>query len=238
MYPLTLPALLAQAEPPPTGYVAIADQAVKITSGAPTVVGLLIAIAVLAAVLFGFAFLLWRAVPSISTAVAAWREERKIDRAHSDGQLVAIRSDALNDANAVRELAKSQQASLVDRLGSAADHHSGQIDKLHDKVDEHGKLLRSVALKVGAPLLLALSAAALCFFLGQRLLAESYTCTPKCKNWQRCCADFTHPNKCCGDRVPAKSNTTVAAQPQSARAFYSLAAHASSLCERQAETCL
>ena len=141
--------LLAQAatiatEPPPSGWVAVADVALKHTEQRPDAVVLLFAVLGPALVGFGIlaAIVRW-GLPFASMHLEAHRR--------ATAEIIArMTADAREDAAAARELSKSQQDAIVSRVKSEICRQTGQIARIDGKLDRHGELLSHLAAKIGA----------------------------------------------------------------------------------------
>lgn len=134
----------AAAEPPPSGWVAVADVAVKHAEQRPDAVLLLFA--VLGPVLVGFSVLFaivrW-GLPFVGAHLEAHRK--------ATAEIIArMTADAREDAAAARELSKSQQDAIVGRVESELGRQTGQIARIDGKLDRHGEILSHLAAKIGA----------------------------------------------------------------------------------------
>lgn len=178
--------LLAQAEPAPSGWERGADFAVRITAAQPNVVFPLIACIGFLMIIVGAGYLLYKVV------VPAWRAEKAADREHLTALVVQRGKEAMEDVAAFRELAKAQQAAIVERVGDAVQRQTGEILKLVDRSERHTDLLTRIAGKVGVGLLI-LILASLGIMEGQRYVAKlsdaPITCDPPCSSGQRCTRD-------------------------------------------------
>lgn len=134
----------AAAEPPPSGWVAVADVALRQTQQRPDAVLLLLA--VLGPVIVGFSVLFalvkW-GLPFASMHLEAHRK--------ATAEIIArMTADAREDAAAARELSKSQQDAIVSRVESEIGRQTGQISRIDGKLDRHGEILSHLMAKVGA----------------------------------------------------------------------------------------
>ena len=186
--------VLAQAEPAPSGWQGTADWAVKSAATQPAFYPLLL-VTVLVAVIVGFGLLVLRLKPLVLEAIKAWREEQALNRAHADERLKAIREDAVSDSQAQRELAKTQQANIVERIGDAVSRQTGEIAKLVDRSDRHGELLTRVAAKVGVGLLIVALAAGVVLAARHTVIANN-ECPRGCATGYHCCS---RDGACCPD---------------------------------------
>lgn len=165
--------------------------------------------------------------------VPAWREEKPADRNHLSAQLRYIRDDAMKDTLAARQHAQEQHDSIVTHIGEELERFSvrtmSEPQAVGERAERHGELIHRIAAKVGAAaVLVSLGVAgfsvlstyvAVGFVLDykqaraqQRLPPElrtdtqvRYTCEPRCKPGDYCCADRDHPNRCCPDSVRTAS---------------------------------
>jgi hypothetical protein len=134
----------AAAEPPPSGWVAVADVAMKHADQRPDAVLLLLA--VLGPVIVGFGVLFSIVKWGLPFAGAHLEAHRK-----ATAEIIArMTADAREDAAAARELSKSQQDAIVSRVESEIGRQTGQIVRLDAKLDRHGELLSHIMAKVGA----------------------------------------------------------------------------------------
>lgn len=175
--------LIAQAEPPPAGWEHATDFAVRTTAAQPNVVFPLIACIGFLMIIVGAGYLLYKVV------VPAWRSEKAADREHLTALVVQRGKEAMEDVAAFRELAKAQQAAIVERVGDAVSRQTGEILKLVDRSERHTDLLTRIAGKVGVGLLI-LILAGLGIIEGQRYVAKlsdaPITCDPPCSSGQKC----------------------------------------------------
>jgi hypothetical protein len=144
LYSLAQIVTAATTEPPPSGWVAAADLAIKHTEQRPDAVLLLMA--VLGPVLVGFGVLFaivrW-GLPFIGAHLEAHRK--------ATAEIIArMTADAREDAAAARELSKSQQDAIVGRVESELGRQTGQIARIDGKLERHGELLSHIMAKVGA----------------------------------------------------------------------------------------
>ena len=156
----------AAAEPPPSGWVAVADVALRQTQQRPDAVVLLFAIAGPALVGFGilFALVKW-GLPFASMHLEAHRK--------ATAEIIArMSADAREDAAAVRELSKSQQDAIVSRVESEIGRQTGQIARIDGKLDRHGELLSHLAAKIGAVIVAVLLTFAGLYAARDRLYAS------------------------------------------------------------------
>lgn len=144
LYTLLAQAATVAAEPPPSGWVAVADVALRQTQQRPDAVLLLLA--VLGPVLVGFSVLFaivrW-GLPFVGAHLEAHRR--------ATAEIIArMTADAREDAAAARELSKSQQDAIVGRVESELGRQTGQIVRLDAKLDRHGEMLSHIVAKIGA----------------------------------------------------------------------------------------
>ena len=142
------------AEPPPSGWVAVADVALRQTQQRPDAVLLLLA--VLGPVIVGFSVLFaivkW-GLPFASMHLEAHRK--------ATAEIIArMTADAREDAVAARELSKSQQDAIVGRVESELGRQTGQIARIDGKLERHGELLSHIVAKIGAVVVAVLLAVA------------------------------------------------------------------------------
>ena len=162
-----------------------------------------------------------------------YKEQKGLDREHL-ANLVAQRGrEAQEDVAAARELAKAQQAAIVEKIGNEVSRHTGELVKLNERSERHGELLRSVAAKVGVGLVLALL---LVFAVGKAYsvyvdaAAPSCRCDPPCPSGMRC--------TCSGcQEVKTTTTTSVASKPHSALNLNMYANIASFNCASASSAC-
>ena len=143
--------LIAQtAEPPPAGWTAGADFVVKSTQAAPNIVFPLLAIA--GPVLVGCAFI-WAAV---KYGLPFVREQLAEFRKHTAELLTQRSEDAAGDIAAARALSAAQHESIVQRVEGRLERQTGEIQKISERSERHGEVLRSIAQKIGVTVLLFL----------------------------------------------------------------------------------
>jgi len=181
--------ILAQTEPPPSGWERGADFAVRTTAAAPNVVFPLIASVGFLAIIIGFGWLF------VKYALPAWRDEKKLDREHLTALVVQRGKEAMEDVAAFRELAKAQQQAIVERVGDAVQRQTGEILKLVDRSERHGDLLNRVAAKVGVGLLLVVLAAGV-VLASRRSVVAAGECPKGCASGYHCCS---RDGLCCPD---------------------------------------
>lgn len=166
LYHLAQIVTAAAAEPPPSGWVAVADVALKQTQQRPDAVLLLLA--VLGPVIVGFGVLFsivkW-GLPFASMHLEAHRK--------ATAEIITrMAADAREDAAAVRELSKSQQDAIVGRVESELGRQTGQIVRLDAKLDRHGEILSHLAAKIGAVIVAVLLTFAGLYAARDRLYAS------------------------------------------------------------------
>ncbi len=175
--------LLAQTEPPPSGWERGADYVVKHAEQRPDVLFPLLASVGFLAIIVGAGYAF------VKFAIPAWRDEKKLDREHLTALVVQRGREAMEDVAAFRELAKAQQAAIVERVGDAVSRQTGELQKLVDRSERHTDLLTRIAGKVGVGLLV-LILAGLGIMEGQRYVAKlsdaPITCDPPCSSGQKC----------------------------------------------------
>lgn len=216
--------VLAQVEPPPTGWTASAEVVLKHAEAQPNTTFALLAI--VGPVLVGFAFIFaavkW-GLPFVEKQLIAFRE-------HTAALLNQRGADASQDLAAARELAKEQHASIVDKIGSEVYRHTGELAKLNEKSDRHGEMLRSIAAVVGkvavviALVLLGAGAAHKVHRLA--IAAPACKCDPPCASGQRC--------TCSGCK---EIKTTTTGVPHSALAVNGFANLANYSCTATSNAC-
>ena len=140
--------------------------------------------------------------------------------------------EAQEDVAAARELAKAQQAAIVEKIGVEVSRHTGELVKLVDRSDRHGELLSRVAAKIGVGLVLAILLAvaagkAYSFYV---TAAPSCRCDPPCPSGMRC--------TCSGcQEVKTTTTTSVASKPHSALGLDMYANIASFNCASASSAC-
>jgi len=176
---------ITAAEPPPSGWVAVTDLALKHAEQRPDVAFPLLAIlgplavgvlCVVAVIKYGLPF-----------AAAQLEAHRK-----ATADIIArMTADAREDSAAARELARTQQGAIVDRVEAEQQRQTGQITKIGEKLDRHGELLSRVAAKVGAGIL-ALIIAAGAAYAAHVVIASSMSkgeCPQGCASGYYCCGE-------------------------------------------------
>lgn len=191
--------LLTQAEPPPSGWERGADFAVRTTAAQPNVVFPLIASIGFLMIIVGAGYLM------VKYAIPAWRDEKKLDREHLTAMVLQRGKEAVEDVAAFRELAKSQQAAIVERVGDAVQRQTGEILKLVDRSERHTDLLNRVAAKIGVGLLLVFLAAGVVLAARHTVIAAG-ECPKGCPAGSHCCS---RDGLCC------PNSTGSAIKPQS-----------------------
>ena len=177
----------ATAEPPPSGWVAVADLAVKHAEQRPDAVLLLLAIA--GPVLVGFGALYVMVKYGLPFAASHLEAHRK-----ATADIIArMSADAREDAAAARELSKSQQDAIVGRIESEQQRQTGQISKIDGKLDRHGELLSHIAAKIGASVLVLMIATAAAY--AAHVVIASATAKGECP--QGCSSGYY----CCGEKL-------------------------------------
>lgn len=192
---------LAQAaEPAPAGWERGADYVVRHAEQRPDVIFPLLAVAGLLAVILGAGYLLTKVV------LPAWRSEKAADREHLTALVVQRGKEAMEDVAAFRELAKAQQAAIVERVGDAVQRQTGEILKLVDRSERHTDLLTRIAGKVGVGLLIVTLAAGV-VLAARRTIVAANECPKGCASGYHCCS---RDGLCCPD------NKSTAVKPQTA----------------------
>lgn len=180
---MTLMFLLAQTEPPPSGWERGADLVVKHAESRPDVLFPLLSAVGFLGLIVGAGFVFVR------YALPAWRAEKAADREHLSALVSQRGKEALEDVAAGRELAKAQHSAIVTAIGERVDRVTGEIARLVERSEKHTDLLRSVASKVGVGLLIFVLVA-LGIAQGARYRAQqsepAYRCDPPCPQGQRC----------------------------------------------------
>ena len=177
----------AAAEPPPSGWVAVADLAVKHAEQRPDAVLLLLAIA--GPVLVGFGALYVMVKYGLPFAASHLEAHRK-----ATADIIArMSADAREDGAAARELSKSQQDAIVGRIESEQQRQTGQISKIDGKLDRHGELLSHIAAKIGASVLVLMIATAAAY--AAHVVIASATSKGECPNG---CGSGYY---CCGEKL-------------------------------------
>lgn len=199
--------ILAQTEPPPTGWEHATDFAVRTTAAAPNVVFPLIACIGFLMIIVGAGYLL------VKYAIPAWRDEKKLDREHLTALVVQRGKEAMEDVAAFRELAKAQQQAIVERVGDAVQRQTGEILKLVDRSERHTDLLTRIAGKVGVGLLIVTLAAGVVLAARRTVIANN-ECPKGCASGYHCCS---RDGLCC------PNDKTTAVKPQTA--LYADTAH-------------
>lgn len=191
--------MIAQAEPPPSGWVAAGEVVVKHAEARPDVLFPLLSIVGFAGILVGAGLLF------VKYALPAWRAEKAADREHLSALVAQRGKEALEDVAAGRELAKAQHSAIVTAIGDRVDRVTGEIAKLVERSEKHGDLLRSVASKVGVGLLLVILAAGVVLAARHRVLAAG-ECPKGCPAGHHCCS---RDGLCCpNDRATAVKPTS------------------------------
>jgi len=184
---LTLSLFQATTEPPPSGWVAVADLAVKHAEQRPDAVLLLLAI--LGPVLVGFGTLFVAVKYGLPFAAAHLEAHRR-----ATAEIIArMSADAREDGAAARELSKSQQDAIVSRVESEQQRQTGQIAKIDGKLDRHGELLSHIAAKIGAGVIVALLTLGAAY--AAHVAIATATAKGECPNG--CGAGFY----CCGEKL-------------------------------------
>jgi hypothetical protein len=196
--------LLAQSEPPPAGWTAGVEYAVKHAEGPQSA-----AFFTLLAVAIPCIILLLAGLIVVKVWLPKQEKQRELDRLsnekqreldrlasekqgelfrdHAEKLLLARGKDATEDAAALRELARVQHTSIVERIGDAVQRATGEIAKLSDRSERHGELLSKIAAKAGIGLLILLvlvGAARGAYEMA--ITAPACRCDPPCSAGQRC----------------------------------------------------
>lgn len=172
----------------------------KIAIDAPTIFFALLSILVPLALLTALALVLkfW--------LLPAWRDEKKADREQKAA-----------DNEEFRKLIKSQQDQIVERIETEVRRHSGEIEKIHVKLDKQGEALGRIVQKLAIPtalLLIYLGGIASGFGLFVAIhkrstqIETAANCPDGCGSLD-CCGE----NKCC-----ERKKDTAAKSPHSATA--------------------
>jgi hypothetical protein len=138
------------AEPAPSGWTQAGELALRHAEQQPNVVFPLLAIGGLLAIIVGAAYVF------VKHWLPAWRAEQQANRENYKAEKQADREHLGAIVAGERALAKEQQASIVERIGAEVQRLTGEFSKIGDRFDRHGEVLRSVAAKVGATLLVLL----------------------------------------------------------------------------------
>lgn len=217
--------LLAQTEPPPSGWERGAEDVVRHAEARPDVLFPLLAALGFLAIIVGGGWLF------VKHALPAWREEKKLDREHLTALVVQRGKEAQEDIAAARALAAEQHRSIVERVGDRVDRVTGEIARLVERSEKHGDLLRSVASKVGVGVAV-LILAALSIMQGALYLAQqsepAVRCDPPCPVGQRCTVSG------CKE---VKTTTAQASTPHSSLRFNFYANLASDNCQDREYAC-
>lgn len=219
--------LFAQTEPLTSGWEHGADFAVRKTAEHPDVVFPLLAI--LGPVVVGFAFIFacikW-GLPFVKDELIAFRKLMADMLRQKD-------EDAAGDIAAARELAKSQQTAIVEKIGNEVSRHTGELVKLNERSERHGELLRSVAAKVGVGLVLCLilALAAEKVYSLYAIAAPACRCDPPCPSGMRCTCSG------CQEIKTTTTTTSVASKPHSALSLNMYANIASINCASASSAC-
>jgi hypothetical protein len=172
---------------------------------------------------------IWLAVgvavgPLCTAALIAWvtirfilpavREELAASRKHMSDALTARGVEAADDIKAAQALAKVQHEALVDKI-------EGKIDRVDERARISETLLRSIAAKIGAVVLVLLLSFGVGFGGGTvvaRLQRPAIPSTNKnecdevnCSEEEYCCA----PQRCCMRSRRAVDETEIARKPLS-----------------------
>ena len=211
--------LFAQAEPA-NQWVAAGETVLRHAEAQPNTTFALLAI--VGPVLVGFAFIF----AGVKWGLPFVREQLEAFRAHTANMLSQRNADASQDLAAARDLAKSQHSAIVEKIGDEVSRHTGELAKLNEKSERHGELLRSVAVKVGAVVLVLVLAAAFKHAMHRVLTVEACRCDPPCAAGQRCTCDGCKEIK-----------TTTVLQPRSALALNSFPNVAGYSCASRSVAC-
>lgn len=199
--------VLAQTEPAPAGWERGADFAVKHAEQRPDIFFPLLASVGFLAIIVGAGWLF------VKYALPAWRDEKKLDREHLTALVVQRGKEAMEDVAAFRELAKAQQAAIVERVGDAVSRQTGELQKLVDRSERHTDLLTRIAGKVGVGLLIVTLAAGVVLAARRTVIANN-ECPKGCASGYHCCS---RDGLCC------PNDKTTAVKPQSS--LYADCAH-------------
>jgi len=131
----------------------------------------------------------------------SWEAQQKLNREHLTELLKQRSDDANQDVAATRELAKTQNASLQEKIEL-------KIDRLDERTKNTESMLRSIAAKLGTVVILVLL---LSFVFSKNVDTQVVTvelrspfekavdCEPECPKGFSCCGH----NKCCEDSSTA-----------------------------------
>jgi hypothetical protein len=155
------------------------------------------------------------------------KEELAASRKHMSDALAARGNEAVDDIKAARELARVQHEAIVERI-------EGKIEHLDERAKTSETLLRSIAAKIGAVVLVLLLSFGVGFSGGaavarlQRPVVVPSTnkneCDEvNCSEEEYCCA----PQKCCMRSRRAVDETEIARKPLSSSGLdrYATSAH-------------
>lgn len=191
--------MIAQAEPPPSGWERGADYVVKHAEARPDVLFPLLSTIGFLGLIVGAGFVFVR------YALPAWRAEKQADREHLSALVTQRGKEALEDVAAGRELAKVQHSAIVTAIGDRVDRVTGEIARLVERSEKHGDLLRSVASKVGVGLLLVVLAAGV-VMAARHSIVSANECPKGCPAGHHCCS---RDGLCCpNDKATAVKPTS------------------------------
>ena len=196
--------VFAQTEPV-GGWTAAGEVVLKHAEAQPTIFFPLLSLLGVFALIAGFAYVYVRFY------LPTYREQKGLDREHLAGLVAQRGREAQEEVAAARELAKAQQAAIVEKIGNEVSRHTGELVKLVDRSDRHGELLSRVAAKIGVGLVLALllGVAAGKAYSFYATAAPSCRCDPPYPSRMRC--------TCSGcQEVKTTTTTSVASKPHSA----------------------
>jgi hypothetical protein len=155
------------------------------------------------------------------------KEELAASRKHMSDALAARGNEAVDDIKAARELARVQHEAIVERI-------EGKIEHLDERAKTSETLLRSIAAKIGAVVLVLLLSFGVGFSGGaavarlQRPVVVPTTNKNECdevacSEEEYCCA----PQKCCMRSRRAVDETEIARKPLSSSGLdrYATSAH-------------
>ena len=127
---------LAQAtEPAPQGWSAAGEQLLRHAEQRPDAFWPVVAVALPLLLVAGIGLIVVRWL------LPAWREEKKADR---ESLVTALRQrgeEAAKDAEKDRELAKTQNEAIVQRIENKVERVTGELARIDARVERHGELL-------------------------------------------------------------------------------------------------
>ena len=129
--------VFAQTEPV-GGWTAAGEVVLKHAEAQPTIFFPLLSLLGVFALIAGFAYVYVRFY------LPTYREQKGLDREHLAGLVAQRGREAQEEVAAARELAKAQQAAIVEKIGNEVSRHTGELVKLVDRSDRHGELLSRV----------------------------------------------------------------------------------------------